>query len=406
MRAAGRLLAYQKGSPSRGRITEAALLLTLALVWFMNGLHSRPQDDEYACDLMAAALPTTDDPANKVLIFSPPRNLPDRPDDAATPYIPAGVIFLRDIQISPATSTPRFKIFDDGRRVSDATFLHFFHHDSLSLCSMLHQSGFQRLEDIHPQRVPVAKIHTRDRIGPIPHPDAFNDMEPIQPDGYFDLGPDRPLDEQIPRAPDAPDVLNKLWSRFLIDVLQVSGKPRNVSEPSYVRLSATQRRRATEDVYTQTNLAIIFNHVTWRNASHERWSAIFNHLWPDKNHVLSKSQNYKACQYYLSWKNLTSEYLQSEVTKLRAALKARFDTLYWVPSTQSDRMWNTRTIRRGEEWTRYPPKSKGPAPQIEIHPDRPDPTWDELARPHVTPDSDHDDAPDVNSQDEFSFEDI
>ena len=349
-------------------------MLTLALIWLINGLHSRPRQDDVAQDLMAATLPTTCTPGQSCLIFPIPSQPSEREDDAGTPHMPGGMVFIRNIVTLPATSVPRMMIFDDGRTINGASWEGLTGLSSVQFKMLIHIPGVMTQEHIHPQRVPVRKGGGPSaRHGPIPHPDIFQGLPPIVARRDFDVGDDLPaIEHRLPRT-DWPQLLTDLWNDFLHEILQYSPNPKGITAPSYLRMTALERMQASEEVYCKTNLKELFFAVQYRITTSTQWRVTFTHMWPDKGDVLVFSaQKYAKCSYYVEWKRITSELDQVNVTKLRKALFERFDRLYWVPSAKGDRLWDTRG---GNGWIRCPP-GNGPAVMVDIHPGREVPTFE------------------------------
>jgi len=378
LQAASQILSAQNVSPPAGRVTDGALTLTAALVWFINGLHARPSDDRFSRDLMRASLTTTENTAGKVLIYPEELTPPEREDDAGTPYIPSGAIFLRDIVVLPKTSTPRFRFYQDDRRINDESFAQIFQDTPEKLRSSIYNPGIETQDHVHKMRYPVVKTRTRARQGPLPHPEAMRTI----PDAvlqqlviHYDEGDDIPIEEHRRVPGNMADLLNKLWNDFLSDVLQVCGSPRDRGRPSYLILTSHQRRSATEAVYRETNLAKVFTAVQWRKSSEEQWRASFDLLFPDRTHMVSaKAQNYRSCGYWLKWMEMITGFTQDQANEIRSAAFEQFNTLYWVPLCRNDRIWDTR--RDQHEFHIFPANETRTAVKINIHPDGLDPSYD------------------------------
>lgn len=361
-------------------MAESALVLTAGLVWFINGLHSRPRTTVPSQDIMTACLPTCSNPPLSFRLFVEPTEPPERDDMAMTPYAPFGVIFLRELATLPSCSCPRLLGAGDLQRgLSDATYMATFYKSFAVLRNTIHNTGFQRKEDLDPTRVGVVKRIAHARVGPVPHPEAFSAIPRLQGVVDFDTAPDLPPEEHIERLVDPRYPVNAIWSAFLTDLLQTAPNPKNSTGPSYVRLTMNERLRATEDTYKQTNLAINFTAVQWRASTPAQWQNNFDYLFPNKAHILpAAAQNYTRCNYYNEWKALIARLGQHDVTVIRQHLKKRVDTLYWLPTCKGDRIWDTSP--RGKAFTRLPPGS-GSAPRISIAHGKEEPQWIVIAPP-------------------------
>ena len=107
---------------TKAQIRDEAMLLLAALVWLVNGLHSRPDDRNHARNLVTAALPHLSRAViDETVVLWPtkannddegPRDDDDDDDDdgppsSTVPCASYGLVFFRNMRIPPAVPIPR-----------------------------------------------------------------------------------------------------------------------------------------------------------------------------------------------------------------------------------------------------------------------------------------------------------
>lgn len=98
----------------------------------------------------------------------------------------------------------------------------------------------------------------------------------------------------------------------------------------------------------------------------EQWDLHFDRLFPSQQPGCIP-QNLHKCTYYINWLTLISQLNQQYIQRVRATFRTKFDTLAWIPYTQSNRMWATR-VNEGRAWFRLPEHQPATGPQIAINP--------------------------------------
>lgn len=357
--AAGQALALQiKGSPNL-RAKSNALLLTAGLVWFINGIHARPEDGASIKDLLCAILPNTPNIHHPQRLVHPF----DIDDDQGMPFCPFGVIFFRAIEYNPV---PRFF---RGRSIKDTTYRYLLGKTLMEIRHKLCPVGFITRDMIPANHFPQRKGVTKLRAGPPPPVLVELENTGIVIQRAYEQGPDIPLseDEDSDIDEEVPEFLTKLWYQFLSDILQKSGNAKNQPfKPSYCRMTMRQREAVTPEHFQSTNLALTWNEVQWKMASSAEWKKVFCILWPRKGHITNPSaQGWRQMQYYQNWKSFTARLKWEEVEKLRRKLLSLFKTLAWAPRSTNNRPWFMNMDTR---YVRFPSGTVGPAPQILVNP--------------------------------------
>ena len=93
-------------------MTDEAMLLLATLVWLVNGLHSRPDDKNYAQNLVTAALPHSAriEVDDSVVLWPTRTNIDadgdEGPISPTVPCVQHGLVFFRDIHTPPNVPMP------------------------------------------------------------------------------------------------------------------------------------------------------------------------------------------------------------------------------------------------------------------------------------------------------------
>lgn len=367
------------------RVAPEALLLTAACVWLVNSLHARPDDGSAARSLMRAVLPLTDaeEPDPNTLLFKSRQAKAGDGEESdgvgdvgELPYNPYGAIFLRRIILN--VDVPRMVRDPDLVGLSSDGFKYFFKMSEEEIRYKFHSVGMvpAGVQSVH--RVVTNKTHRTPVFIEIENENddlLFN----LESKGYrlptppVDDGSDMEVDDDARNDP--PDIDRKvsdMYKQFLVDMAVKSPVPRGVENGSYLKLTANERQKVTEDLYNQTRLSDVWREVAWKLGSIEDRERVFAHLFPVPGHETSnKAQNYRGCRYYQTWKEICASADEKTALAIRTVVRNKVILLEWIPFSTSDRMWNSRDKAKGFE--RFPPGTQGPAPQVLC---RKRPTWE------------------------------
>ena len=342
--AAGQTLSIQNKSPPATRVGYSSLLLTAGLVWFINSLHSRPDEGSSSNQLKAAIFPCTDnmdDPSIIVRISN--RHRQDENMLLELPYCPGRVFFLRRIYWPPTISTPRLGI---GREISRKSWQYFFKQDYATIKEKLYHVGFITPVP-NPNRPPVRKGRTQLVTDPPPDRPIFPELEDLEIIEAVDIGDDIPPELQLDPDESTPaEIMMEMWLQSFSDFLQKVGNPRIPRDaPSWCRLDMKAREHAKPDHFKTYNLGTIFTSVMWRRADRDEWKKAFSIIWPDKQDIRPTGP-WAQLRYMRQWKEFIAGLHPYTVTRIRKAIMKKFNELYWVPAATIDKIWHYKNDQR------------------------------------------------------------
>jgi hypothetical protein len=411
------VLLQQINGTSALRATDHSLLLTAAAPWFLNGLHSVPDNGPSSRDLMGKILPVVDrEEASENTLAYPARTraraqirIPDKEEEGVDdddtisvssdlsdddtpvrqparhnnrpeilphnrpetlPHNPYGIVFLRSIRIGPGIIVPRFE--NDGTHmITDLTFRYIFGVDRdevdmdffryklvvesnpLRVANKTHRTTIRPVDEDEP---PILfNLGARGYQIPPPVHDEGSDLE-----GEEEFGPEFQEEEL-----DIDLRLTALWRQFLVDVTAKVPNRQDAHQSSYCKLNRIQRDSVNVATYQNLRLRDYFSDVQYKTATIATWGYSFDKFWPVKGTQLAgKPQNYMQIRYYIGWNMLTSALDEATVVVMRDDLQRNFNTLKWIPQIQADRVWYTTKNRA---FTRLAESNEDlPAPRILI----------------------------------------
>jgi len=399
------VLDWQSGADQELRITEPALLMTAAAPWFLNGIHSTPDDGPTSREIMFCTLPhiRAADAEREALAYKmsldddeeedgEPLDSDDEGDVPArhrtqtgrtVPVIQHGATFFRDSRIGDVPC-PRFE--NSRHRLSDRTLKFTFKLSREALEFKFLQSHLVTIPN--PRRTSNRKRITttyvpppvNDDDDPVPlfalardgleiHGAPVDDGSDMETDYLNDAGGSDP-DDDVPLPDDIDDAAHDVWQQFLFDMTALSPNPKEKELDPYCILSPTERLQVNERTYQSNIFSAYFTDCAYRVATTKSWRLGFDRLWPglSAKKKAKLAQNYRHAKYYHQWGVLLRRNKDNTDTieAMRVAFKKRFDTLYWVPHAQSDRMWATGHLAKFEKNSNLPLEQA--APRILINP--------------------------------------
>ncbi|KAI9451894.1 hypothetical protein HD554DRAFT_1990371, partial [Boletus coccyginus] len=159
-----------------------------------------------------------------------------------------------------------------------------------------------------------------------------------------------------------------ILEQFFYDMVQESPNKKAATEGAWINIPKELRaQEATERLYQ--SFALPFVAAQWTICTPEQWELHFSRMFPAQRPA-SVGQNFRKCTYYTQWLTLVEDLGPQALSRVRAAIRAKFDTLVWIPFTGSDRMWCTRPMT-GRGWFMLPKPKPGQAPagpQIGLNP--------------------------------------
>ena len=182
------------------------------------------------------------------------------------------------------------------------------------------------------------------------------------------VGPD--ADEDVDDGNEATNMDQRvatLWCQMLDDVLVGKGpNPKSRLKPSYGAMDSDGRAQINEAMFKCFRLP--FTAARYREASAAHWATMFNRFFPPPGSTIPHAmQGFPACRYFKDYMDLIGQMQPNDIKLLRAALRSRWNTLYWMPYTGTDRMWVTREAS-GKQAVALPSGLKGAAPLIGLNP--------------------------------------
>lgn len=402
MDAFSRLLSAMNDQTTEQIVTPAVLSTYAAVVWMVNGVHSRPNPESGGRACRNVAIPHFEDYSATELLnagFNEGELDTLADEHADTTFSPFNVLFMRRIHFPPETNTVRLPM---NRLLPERFHTWMFGKSLADLRLQFKATGIVRRRDLHAQRFPMNKGLSRARIGPTP-PNAltaFVGLADIEEDPILDVGPDVPVQQQVlddDGAEPERTVEQKardIWAQFPCCLLQKIGNSKKWSLPSYCRISQLHRQSVTIDVMKDTNLAKVFARVQVCHTDKARWRKAFEACFPPKGHTTPQStQTWTHMRYYLDWKTLLASLDIRGAETVREVIWEEFKNLAWIPAATGDRPW--RTDRMQEPWIQLPPLNDTgnpfaqpniPGPQVLWSPyNAPNIVWDPFVPAVVAP---------------------
>lgn len=376
------VLEWQAGAAPSLRVEPRAIVLTAGCCWLLNGLHSTPDKGASSKALMDRILPHITrlgaDP--DILAHGSPAGDNDvisdeeeddqrsnrRSSDGTAPAYPYGLIFLRHIRIGQHPPIPH--LGKETLQLPENAFLFFFRSNLQDIFLDITSKGLAKPSNISRNRNKSKRTTLYTNSG---QNGPENDFD-IEARGIQTARPVRHEDESGGENDDGDppsesmDVrLTRIWRQFLLDVTEKAPNYKAGPDPSYCKLSQTERKLVNEDTYKNTVLSDYFFDCQWKVVGEEDWQTNFNKLFPGIGHnLVGRIQNYKSTRYYPAWIELRRTEPPDVFNACREEINKLFNQLSWMPFAQSDRIWLSRYKR---EFTRPPPHNhQRPSPVIYV----------------------------------------
>jgi len=331
---------------------QGSLLLVGALVFFINSLHSRPDDGSYARKLCGAIFPLTHDAGSPDLIVRT-RN---RDEGEGIPYAIGSVMYLRDILLKPTASTYRFS---EVKLIPEDVFNYAIGclPDDVTRClfktSILKHA---RLAGYVPQR----KGFTKRRAAR-----EEEDLERQFPElegAVVEVHAETAEGNQAPPEEIAVDgLLESILQQYASDIMQKCGNARgNHQLASFCPLVQYERQHISFDDINTLDLTRLFSQVQWRRGTPEEWDGAFDRLFPPRSHIDAVSTaHFHGCCYYTKYREFQIKLNEEQCDEVRGMLHGKVNELAWIPATKSDRLWDYSEGDRS--WKKVPiPNMRGP----------------------------------------------
>ena len=361
-------------SSSKDRRAHNTLALGAIMVWLLNGLYHRQRDDFEALAREACQHVPID-------YADYDNDLDDEDEDFAPLMYNAGLYFVSDI-VNDRSGTYRIPFH---KTFSEEAFVAAFKLSTIRIREIISAGD-------HPRQCPNANMErtsnrsTRHTINvndirpsdrPLPRIAANLDNIPLQPPqvmqgedvDHFNIhgGGNRDQDSNIEEDEEEglTQRVQNILEQFYLDLIEESPNKKRLADGAWTSIPKEMRHEeATEKLFMSFGLP--FFAAQYMFCSPEQWKTHFNRLFPCER-PKTLGQNYGKSTYYMKWLDLIANLSPDSFKKVHGVVKAKFDTLLWVPCTQSDRIWCTRSTKTSG-WYMLPKDTPSSGPQIAFNP--------------------------------------
>ena len=362
----------------RDRKSDCALALGALAIWIINGLYHRPEDQflKLAKDACQHIPTDYDDYVDGLETEDP---------DVIMPLMyEAGLYFVCDI-VTDDSGTFRLPFH---KAISDDAFKNAFQlsiEDVRQVMGVANHNLSRRV--INPDRTNNRSKRRTLRVQDIRPPDRtlpeVNEallqnvyIRPTRSMGGPDVdhfarhgGGNRDaqvlLNNQPNNNQDISLKVQHILEQFFYDMLQESPNRKGASQGAWTNIPSELRvQEATEHLYQTFGLPFFAAQFTF--STDEQWTLHFNRMFPAQPPTI-KAQNFGKCTYFLKWLELIHSLSPQSTSRVRTTIRAKFNTLLWIPYTGSDRMWCTRPMK-GRGWFALPKGQEPTGPQIALNP--------------------------------------
>ncbi|KAI6010447.1 hypothetical protein BKA83DRAFT_4068589 [Pisolithus microcarpus] len=175
-------------------------------------------------------------------------------------------------------------------------------------------------------------------------------------------------DDHPDEGDEEPDALKQkvqsILEQMYYDILHESPNKRCHTEGAWTNIPrALREQEAVEELYMRPELP--FYAVQYVIADQETWKVHFNRFFPPEVPSWA-GQNFGKCRYFHSYLDLIRQLPRHRLRLVRAELRRKFDSMVWIPNTESDRMWSTKRSL-SNRWTYLPNNGNMEGPKIAIN---------------------------------------
>ena len=372
-----RVLSNLSDAPSKERSSESSLALGAMMIWILNGAHRTPAYRLLSLAEQACPQILTEDVID-----------PEDPDAVTAPLMyEAGIYFICDLV---ADSRTHFYRMPYSKEFDSQSILQAYEKGTMNELDHILGVGELQIGPLQPhtdrtsnrstrQTMDVCHFRPQDRPLPAIGPSLNGILLPNPPRPH---GPDvdyfvrhgggnrQPVpDDDEPHFQDAPHNPLKSEVRIILeqmffDILQESPNKKSQLEGAWTNIpQALRHELAVEDLYLTLDLP--FYSVQCNIASTDQWALHFDRFFPPT--VPQKpAQNFGKSRYFNAYLNLVRRLSSRQLTRVRSELQTKFNTLAWIPHTESDHMWCTRRMA-STRWMHLP-KGSMEGPKISVNP--------------------------------------
>lgn len=318
------------------KCTITTLTLVAGIVWFINGLHSAPANDQTGRKIASLILPRDTDSDEDYGEL-----------ETGMPYCPCGIFYLRTLCFPPVVPGIRFL---ELRPLDDKTFQNIYNCSPEQFkVKYFRSGGTASSAQIRPPHERVTKKTRSTCVEPTAEDalcfEEFNDDEVPASLPEYGPGTEEPtMPVGTVAVTSVSELLQNIWRQYPSDIFQKLGNPKSTNKnavaSTYSPLSMDERQNLTLADINKLELGGLFNQVQWRRATKEEWQAAFGFLFPTRTHVVPKAaQHYKNLRYYDEYRNLLDDVSDEKAGEVREKLWELMADVAWIPGVLSDKVW-------------------------------------------------------------------
>jgi hypothetical protein len=223
-------------------------------------------------------------------------------------------------------------------------------------------------EELVAQDTPLADLGIRTSIQ---QQEVGPDIAPLQDDEMDDQDEGGQQKSVGGKQESVDDMVARIWRQFPYDLFENAPNHRFSDQSSHLLLSEEDRKEATIEWFCTTDLRRIFDRVAIKVVTPDKWKGlIFKRYFPAKGFVPpARFQNFLRLRYFQEWNALMESLSVEQAKVVRSSVWDTFKTLKWLPLTDADRLWNTKTLKNPnkKDWTFLPCNDKRPVVQIGLN---------------------------------------
>lgn len=226
------------------------------------------------------------------------------------------------------------------------------------------------VQNLRPHDRPLPQIGNRLNGLPVPKvrrpqgPDVDHFNQHGSGNRRLDIANNPDLNNEVPEI-SLKQQVQEILEQLYYDILHESPNKRNHLEGAWTNIPRALREQlAVEDLFM--HLEFPFVAVQYTFATEAQWNKHFDRFFPPTIPAHA-GQNFGKSRYYHTYISLVRLLSTHRLDLVRAELRVKFNSLVWIPHTESDRMWCTKKTN-AQRWYYLPTNGDKKGPKIAIHP--------------------------------------
>ncbi|KAK7675980.1 hypothetical protein QCA50_014254 [Cerrena zonata] len=379
------VVTYMSRCRASRRREKPYLTLGAILIYMLNALHYRPARGQAEDKLVLCCCQRVADGSGES--DSDEEDEPNQPRSLLVPILyKKGIYNIAGIIMRHGDA--RIHVFTT---VSDHSLSFFYNEPSLTSIQAyfgVHHQIAGTTTRINPNRNPNKRVRTHEiQLDDVPAEQRVDfrlaergvvvEAPPPRRGPDIDALTDMDVDMELlgfvpnPQPISVNDRVELIWHQFPRDIISKGPNERGESKPSYLCMSGEAIQAATIAIFNTRDMRDIFVRVQWRQADTKTWDeTLFRRYFPPADaQIPTKFQNFRNCVYWQNWRQLIAEMTPTNAIITTACIKAKFDTLLWLPFASADRLWTTKLSRNVYQFLPSDEPARA-APQIVFNPRR------------------------------------